>query len=190
MINFYDFEVFKFDWMVVIINPVERKITRIVNNNEEFKKYYELHKNEIWSGYNSRAYDSVIAKAVLLGMDVKHVSDCIIINRLKEWEIDRRFQKIKLYDYDCIQLLRSLKEIEAFQGHAIYESEIDFNLDRKLTESEIEETLLYCQNDVEELVNVFELTKEDFYAQINLIKTFNFYKKKRKAGRREIPTSI
>lgn len=173
MINFYDFEVFKFDWMVVIINPVEKKINRIVNNYDEFKKYYELHKNEIWSGYNSRAYDSVIAKAVLLGMDVKYVSDCIIINRLKEWEIDRRFQKIKLYDYDCIHPLRSLKEIEAFQGHAIYESEIDFNIDRKLTESEIEETLLYCQNDVEELVNVFELTKEDFYAQINLIKTFN-----------------
>lgn len=176
MINFYDFEVFKFDWMVVIINPVEKKITRIVNNYDEFKKYYELHKNEIWSGYNSRAYDSIIAKAVLLGMDVKYVSDCIIINRLKEWEIDRRFQKIKLYDYDCIQPLRSLKEIEAFQGHAIYESEIDFNLDRKLTESEIEETLRYCQNDVEELVNVFELTKEDFYAQINLIKTFDMPK--------------
>jgi DNA polymerase len=111
-----------------------------------------------------------------MGMDVKYVSDCIIINRLREREIDRRFQKIKLYDYDCIQPLRSLKEIEAFQGHAIYESEIDFNLDRKLTESEIEETLCYCQNDVEELLNVFELTKENFYAQINLIKTFGLPK--------------
>lgn len=173
MINFYDFEVFKYDWLVVIINPVEKKITRIVNNTEEFKKYYDQHKNEIWSGYNSRAYDSIIAKAVLLGMDVKNVSDCIITNRLKEWEIDRRFQKIKLYDYDCIQPLRSLKELEGFRGNAIYESEIDFNLERKLTDDEINETLKYCQNDVEELINVFELTCSDFDAQLAMIKTFN-----------------
>lgn len=56
MLNFYDFEVFKFNWMVVINNPVNKEEKIIVDDVEELKKYYEAHKCEIWVGFNSRSY--------------------------------------------------------------------------------------------------------------------------------------
>ena len=36
MLHFYDFEVFSNDWLVVIINPVEKTKQVIVNNSDEF----------------------------------------------------------------------------------------------------------------------------------------------------------
>ena len=50
MLNFYDFEVFKHDWLVVIINPAERTETVIVNDKAKLEEYYETHKSEIWVG--------------------------------------------------------------------------------------------------------------------------------------------
>ena len=57
MFNFYDFEVFNYDWLVVIIDPTTETKTVIHNDREALIKYYEAHKNEIWIGYNSRNYD-------------------------------------------------------------------------------------------------------------------------------------
>ena len=52
MLNFFDFEVFKFDWLVVIVNPFEKSETIIVNDAEKLASYYESHSKEIWVGYN------------------------------------------------------------------------------------------------------------------------------------------
>ena len=62
--NFYDFEVFKKDWLVVIINPVTHEEKVIVNDVKKLQRYYERHKNDIWVGYNSRHYDQYILKAL------------------------------------------------------------------------------------------------------------------------------
>ena len=43
-INFYDFEVFMGDWMVVIINPVQKIKRIIVNDSVALKAYYKAHK--------------------------------------------------------------------------------------------------------------------------------------------------
>ena len=53
MLNFYDFEVFKYDWLVVIINPISEEINVIVNDPEKLRKYHEAHRKEIWIGYNN-----------------------------------------------------------------------------------------------------------------------------------------
>lgn len=58
------------------------------------------------------------------------------------------------------------------QGHNVYESEVDFRLDRKLTEAEIQETIKYCRNDVEETINLFTQLKGDFDVQLELINEF------------------
>ena len=97
MLNFYDFEVFKHDWMVVIINPAEKSETVIVNDPEELKQYYEDHKGEIWIGYNSRHYDQYILKGIICGFDPKKVNDHIIVDGRGGWEFSNLFQKIKLY---------------------------------------------------------------------------------------------
>ena len=68
----------------------------------------------------------------------------------------------------------SLKQLEGFQGHSIYESDIPFDIDRPLKGDEIEEMLHYCQNDVEETMNIFLDNINDFNALLWLVKEFKF----------------
>lgn len=171
-INFYDFEVFQYDWMVVIINPVEKIKTVIVNNNKELKRYYNRHKNQIWCGYNSRNYDTFIMKSILLDINPKFTNDMIIGKGMKGWQIDERFRDIQFYDFDLYKV-NSLKVLEAFMGNDIRETTIPFDLDRKLTHQEVKETIKYCMHDVEQTLEVFRKRKNDFDAHIDLIETFN-----------------
>ena len=61
---FYDFEVFKEDWMVVIIDYDTKKGKVIINDVEMLRKYYNAFKKDIWIGYNSRGYDQYILKGI------------------------------------------------------------------------------------------------------------------------------
>lgn len=171
-INFYDFEVFQYDWMIVIINPVEKIKTVIVNDTRELKRYYNKHKNQIWCGYNSRNYDTFIMKSILLGINPKFTNDMIIVQGMKGWQIDERFRDIQFYDFDLYNV-NSLKVLEAFMGNDIRETTIPFDLDRKLTHKEIRETIKYCMHDVEQTLEVFRKRKNDFDAHIDLIETFD-----------------
>lgn len=174
MLNFYDFEVFKYDWLVVIINPNERNKTIIVNDEEKFKEYYEAHKNEIWVGYNNNHYDQYIAKAILCGFDPKKVNDYIIAEGKQGWQFSALFRKFPMYNFDVMYRNdRGLKSLEGFMGNNIKETSVDFNLDRPLTQSEIDETIKYCTHDVEQTVEVFLSRIDDFNAQMGLIKLFN-----------------
>ena len=169
---FYDFEVFAFDWLVVIINPAEEKKTVIHNDRQRLIEYYDEHKDEIWCGYNSRNYDSVILKSIILGFNVKLINDYIIKQGLKAHEIDSGFRKVQLYDYDAFIQNTGLKQLEGFMGSNIKETGVSFDIDRPLTDEELEETIKYCTHDVEQLIEVFMRTKSDFDAQMSLIKTF------------------
>ena len=91
---FYDFEVFKYDWMVVIIDYSSRQEKVIVNDVEELKRIYLKFKDSIWVGYNSRFYDSVILKSLLLGMNPKEVNDKLIVDGLKGHQISNKFNNI------------------------------------------------------------------------------------------------
>lgn len=174
MINFYDFEVFKYDWMVVIINPMTQKKDVIINDREKLISFYEEHKNDIWVGWNSQNYDQFILKGILLDLDPKLINDCIIHKGYKGWEIDSRFAGIPLNNYDCkFDRNVGLKQVEGFMGDNIHESSIPFDIDRKLTDEEIEETIKYCTNDVEATIKIFMEMENEFNSQIDLIKTFN-----------------
>ena len=54
----------------------------------------------------------------------------------------------------------------------IKESSIDFRLPRKMTDSEIKETLKYCRHDVEETMKVFMKKIDDFNTIMYFIKHF------------------
>lgn len=173
MINGYDFEVFKYDWVVVIINPFEESKTVIVNDKDKLKAFYDAHKDQIWISYNGRSYDQYILKAILLGFDPKEVNDFIILKQRKGWEFSSLFNRIPLYNYDTMISYHGLKTLEGFMGNDIRESSVDFNIDRKLTDEEIAETIIYCTHDVEQMMEVFIQTKADFDAHMNMLKTFN-----------------
>ena len=173
MLNFYDFEVFKKDWLVVIINPVEKTKTVIINDKKKLEEYFNAHDKEIWIGYNNRRYDQYIMKAILLGFDPKEVSDYIIVKNMDGWQYSSLFNKITMINFDV--MLRTdtgLKSLEAFMGNNIKETDVPFDIDRKLTQEEIDQTIFYCTHDVEQTIEVFLERKAEFDAAMGLVKIF------------------
>ena len=173
MLNFFDFEVYKYDWLVVIINPFEESKTVIVNDKDKLKWFYDKHKEQIWVSYNGRTYDQYILKAILLGFDPKEVNDWIILQGRKGWGFSSMFKRIPLFNYDPIVSYHSLKTLEGFMGNDMRETSVPFDIDRKLTVEELDRTIIYCTHDVEQLMEVFIQTKANFDAHMNLLKTFN-----------------
>lgn len=168
---FYDFEVFKEDWMVVVIDMTNKKEHVIVNNSEELEKIYNENINDIWVGFNSRHYDQYILKGILCGFDPKRINDYIIVKGNPGWKFSSLFRNIPLNNYDVMSNIdRGLKSFEGFMGNNIKESSVPFDIDRKLTEEEIQETIKYCRHDVEQTIEVFLQRKSDFEAHMGLVK--------------------
>ena len=173
MLNFYDFEVFKYNWYVKIINPVEKIAIGIWDDADKFTDYFERHKDEIWIGYNNTRYDQYIAKGIMLGMDPKEINDWIIVQHMDGWQFSNAFNKISMVNFDV--LLRNdtgLKSLEAFMGNDIRETEVDFNINRPLTDEEKKQTEFYCNHDVEQTIEVFLNRKAEFDAALDLVKIF------------------
>lgn len=171
---FYDFEVFKYDWLVCCCDPIERKWTVIRNNKAGLELFHEQHKSDIWVGYNSRSYDTYILKSILLGFDPKEVNDWIIMMGRKGWEYSSEFNRIQLFNYDAMPSKGyGLKTLEGFMGNDMRETSVPFNIDRKLTDDEMLETIKYCKHDVEQTMEVFIRNKADFDAHLSLIRTFS-----------------
>jgi DNA polymerase len=174
MLVFYDFEVFKYDWLVVLINPVEDEKTVIVNDSKQLESFYNKHKNDIWIGFNSRGYDQHILKGILSGFNPYKISEWIITKDRNGYQFNSAMNKIKLLNYDVSKGKTDygLKTLEAFMGNNIKETSVPFNIDRKLTSEEIDETIKYCTHDVEQTIEVFLERKDDFDIQLGMINEF------------------
>lgn len=171
---FYDFEVFEKDWLVVMISvDLDKKTQKeyiICNNEEELKTFYENNKNDIWIGYNSKNYDQYILKGILCGFNPKEISDYIIVKGKHGWEFSHLLSKIQVINYDIIELNDGgLKFLEASMGNDIKETSVPFNIKRKLTDEEIEETKKYCEHDVKQTIEVFVQRANGLSAQIELV---------------------
>lgn len=171
-LNFYDFEVFMGDWLVVIINPIEKVKRIIANDRDALLNYYKKHRNQIWVGYNSRNYDVYILKSILLEMNPKKVNDMIIMHGMKGWQISDDFKDIQLLNFDVSARIVGLKQLEGFMGNDIRETTVPFDLDRPLTRPEMRETVTYCMHDVEQTIEVFKRSINEYNAQMDLISTF------------------
>lgn len=112
-------------------------------------------------------------KAILLGFNPKTVNDWIIVKKRKGWEFSSLFNKIHLNLYDTMPNPPvGLKTLEAFMGKSIHETSVPFDIDRKLTPKEIEETIKYCRYDVLNTIDVFIRRKNEFDSQMALVKAF------------------
>ena len=170
---FYDFEVFQNDWLVVALDMTEQREHVIINDVEGLERFYNDHKRDVWVGFNSRNYDQYILKGILAGFNPKEINDFIILQGNRGWQFSDTFRRIPLYNYDVMQNIdRGLKVFEGFLGSNIKESSVPFDIDRKLTSDELQETVEYCRHDVEQTVEVFLRRKADFDAQIALLKMF------------------
>lgn len=174
ILHFYDFEIFKHDWLVVIKNPFTKTRKVIVNDKKALNDYYEQFKDEIFVGYNSRQYDQYIFKGILCDFDPYKISDFIINKKNDGWRYSRLLNQIPLNNYDVMPNPPiGLKTMEAFMGHNIKETSVSFNIERKLTQEEIEQTIYYCEHDVDETMEVFLRKKEEFDTMWFLINKFN-----------------
>lgn len=164
-----DTEVFKHDWMICWLDCETRKRHSIVNDKDKLQKFYDFYKHRIWVGYNIRGYDQWIIKAILCDFNPYEMSKWIVEKEMKGYQYSQLLSRFPMMIYDCIILNTGLKQLEGFMGHDIRETTVPFNIDRKLTPSEIEEVKSYCHHDVMEAFHVFVETAHEFESHMGLI---------------------
>ena len=169
----FDCEVFAYDWLFVFKDVETGEYTIIHNDNEAVKPF--MARSPILGGFNNKHYDNHILKAVLCDADpkqVKEINDFIILEGHNGWENEFLsqyrvyFESFDLMD-DCLVGL-SLKAIEAHLGIPIEESEVDFDIDRPLTEEELSSTIFYCKYDVDATELLLRLRKIYLQNKMNL----------------------
>lgn len=170
---FMDSEVFCKYWLMVFADTETEKFTTIANDPDALKAYYEKHKEDIFVGYNIRGYDQFIFKGILAGFNPKRINDYIIVEGKSGYSFSTLLNRFPLIFYDAMVNQVSLKTLEGFMGINIKETDVDFTIDRKLTEEELALTEKYCRADVEALIEVFLKQKKEFESHMSLITTFN-----------------
>lgn len=157
----YDFEVTKYDWLLVLKDYRNRQ--RIVFHNaipNDIQNFIDKY-NPIMMGYNNNGYDKYVLKAILSGYtpeELKEVNDHIIGGG-NGWELDLGYAEVSTQVdlINCIIPRKSLKELEGNLRMNITESTVDFNIDHKWTKQEYEEMLYYCDHDVDALFPIFDI---------------------------------
>ena len=191
MTGFYDFEVFKYDWLAVFINEKDERL--IVWNDPAILKQI-LEKFDCIVGFNNYNYDDLILTAIMNkynNYEVWKLSNAIVTGG--NIPSDVRTTARKLPTLDVKQELPpnlSLKEIEANLGMDIVETPVSFNLDRELTGEELETVIKYCIHDVETTKKVFSLRKDYFESKFDICKEFNLDKLDVKKTRANLASKV
>ena len=154
---FFDFEVFKYDWLVCITEywldenkNIKTKDLVILNNRTQLIDYYRDNKdNGIFIGKNSSRYDNGIMVSIIEGKNPKEVSDKIIEKDIS-WKM--QIKNWRQYNFLYIDIMQdaariSLKEEEAYLDLPVITTEVEFDTDRLLTKEELEKTIYYCKEE-------------------------------------------
>lgn len=112
-------------------------------------------------------------KGILDGMNAGFINEQLITYGKKGFQVVKNGNKYPINNYDTILKDKSLKQLEAFMGSTIKETDVPFDIDRQLTQSEIEQTKIYNIHDDKETLKVLDLTKQDFEAHLDMISMFD-----------------
>jgi hypothetical protein len=168
----YDVEVFAHDFVIGFKDRDTGRYTHFHNTNENLKEF--MSDAAIYCGFNSKSYDQYIIKAVVAGLspeEVKQVNDWIIAG-YQGWQcplldgVYFRFNNVDIKNDVRVGL--GLKAIEAHLGLNIRESEVDFDLDRPLTQEEIFEVIEYNKADLDATEKLTEIRKDYLRTKLNL----------------------
>lgn len=167
----FDFEVFKYDTLLgAILIKDNKQETFQIWNLEQIKKFFYIHEEAMWIGHNNLFYDNIILDAILKNKNVYETSLKVINNKYKPYDL------IKFLTYDLMNgYFYSLKSTELVYGKNISETQVSFDIDRPLTQEEIELTESYNRDDLNQtLTNFLEKTIFGrFKTRLNIIKEFN-----------------
>lgn len=176
----YDIEVFKKDELFVFRDYFTKEWTVINNDLDALRKFYLENRDSLFVGYNSASYDDNVMRATLQGKSSYHVSKTIIgsDDRAAVYKL-YNMNKTPLFGLDLYQDNRgfSLKEFSAFFGINIKETEVDFDMERELTDEEKILNEFYCKNDVLATELRFEQNIGMLLAKATIALLFNMDKK-------------
>lgn len=147
----FDIEIFKRDALFVFRDYFTKEWFIINNDLNALRQFYLEYRDSMFIGYNNASYDNNVMRGYLQGKNAYQMSKTII-------ESDERGLVYKLFDSKKTPLFGmdlyqdnkgfSLKEHSAFLGIDIKETEVDFDMERELTDEEKELNITYCKNDV------------------------------------------
>ena len=165
-IYIYDIEVFAYDWIVVFRQPDGINPTVIHNDNAQLRAFLD-RPDIVIGGFNNKHYDDWILLTMINGGDPERVKshNDFIIGGGNGWEYPFiSFQKKPFKSFDLRDDIAdkglSLKAIEGNLKLPIVESSVPFDIDRPLTEDELEEVVYYCINDVNATIRLYQEREE------------------------------
>lgn len=148
----YDVEVFSHDWSVVFEDILSGAQFKITNSLNKLNRFFQKHEDNLYISYNGNGYDKHIIKAILDHKNPYLISQEIINGEKDSGKVWKMYNGriISLAEVDLYQDNKGfgLKEHNAFNGLEIKETDIDFEIDRPLTEEELEQNLYYNSKDV------------------------------------------
>ena len=182
----YDFEVFKHDTLLGVLDEETGVVTQLWDI-DEIKSFTRKNLENIWVGYNSAHYDHILLHGILSGKlttedrvfacsnSVIHAQDYDIpvFNVLGKYDITDFYQSpILSYDVMGDGSFFSLKQLEGFIGMSIVESVVPFDIDRKLTQEEKDDVAKYNRADLFGTLERFKQRKNTFKTKMLLVKEF------------------
>lgn len=197
---FFDCEVYKYNSMVVF-KDLEGKTVRVFSSSLD--GLGDLYDQGIITGIGYDGLEEFIEGNTLIGYNNYHFDDYILYAMMKkelnpfikEWNDSiikkRSTVNMKRVDncktLDCFQQIDiskpSLKRIEGNMGSSIRESNVDFDIDRKLTPFENFETFLYCEYDVLQTLAIWNMRQNYFKSKAGIINMMEEEHLKEKAWR-------
>lgn len=159
----YDVECFAHDFIIGFKDKETGEYYHFHNDTEGLQDFVT---DAIYCGFNTKNYDSHIKKAIINGFspeEVKQVNDWIISGN-QGWQcplldgIYYRFNNVDIMD--DMQMGLSLKAIEGHLGMNIEETEVDFNIDRPLTQEEVARVIKYNKADLDATERVTDIRKD------------------------------
>lgn len=175
----FDIEVFKHDILIMGKDYFTGEWFEFNNDLQGFRKFYLENRDSLFVGYNNSGYDNHVVRGYLQGKNPYMISKVIIDgdNRQSVYKTYNT-RKTTFFSMDLYQDNRgfSLKEHSGFMGIDIRETEVDFDLDRPLTDEEKEKNKFYCKNDVEATVKRMEQNSSMLLAKMAITGMFDLDK--------------
>ena len=164
----YDIEVMLYDWIVVFKEIGSDHYDVFHNDTDNIRNWINKRSDDLLIGFNNKHYDDYILKAIYHRASpgtVKELNDYIVKTKKNGWEFPflrykkKTFTTADLRD-DIADRGLSLKAIEGNLNLPIIESSVDFDIGRKLTDAEVDETIYYCKKDVDATEKLYGVRSE------------------------------
>lgn len=163
---------FWYDWLFVFKHSETGEYTVIHNDSEAIWQF--LRENPVLCGFNNKAYDNFILKAVAADstpQETKALSDYLVEGG-QGWQHPlMQCNPVFLRAFDIRDDMYeglSLKACEGHLGMSVVESSVPFDIDRPLTDAELDETIFYCKHDVDATEKLVKLRESYLQTKINL----------------------